>query len=310
MALRPRCAACGHGTACTAAASGWWGHPRSGWWRPRPAPRRCVPAGARSSSALTFRCEGTAKPETQQERAGAAGGANQRPCRGAMPRRWHASHAAAAAAAAAGADGWSAGRQRLQAGRSGGGEGRQGRPSWRLQRSEPDHPTEPSCLVWRCTACACRRCKTCWAAPGARRTPTAMHSLPTAAPPAARLLWRQSLLRKSTWRCAGEPPTMQRCRVLAPAEAGFCAARLPPAAHHLATRCWRRRLVDAHALSCLSVRCFDVVTAKQTTGGWASAKRQRAAGCCSAWLQQPTPHVPVVPAPLRRRLLLAGAPAG
>lgn len=30
-----------------------------------------------------------------------------------------------------------------------------------------------------------------------------------------------------------------------------------------------RRLVDQHELSCISVRCFDVVTAKETTGGWA-----------------------------------------
>jgi len=29
-----------------------------------------------------------------------------------------------------------------------------------------------------------------------------------------------------------------------------------------------RRLVDAHALSCISVRCFDIVTAKETSGGW------------------------------------------
>lgn len=27
-----------------------------------------------------------------------------------------------------------------------------------------------------------------------------------------------------------------------------------------------RRLVDAHSLSCISVRCFDIVTAKETSG--------------------------------------------
>jgi L-fucose isomerase-like protein len=64
-----------------------------------------------------------------------------------------------------------------------------------------------------------------------------------------------------------------------------------------------RSLVDQHGLSCISVRCFDVVTAKETTGCYSLSRlldEQVVAGCegdvCSAlgmlWGQAMTGQVP------------------
>ena len=64
---------------------------------------------------------------------------------------------------------------------------------------------------------------------------------------------------------------------LRPALSSNCtSASEPPAAGVPSPQVYLslRRLVDAHALSCISVRCFDLVSAKATTGGCGER------GCC------------------------------
>lgn len=107
---------------------------------------------------------------------------------------------------------------------------------------------------------------------------------------AARRRWIPSPQPKCTCRCAGVlgefcqggDPVGRWQDACSVRWAG--ARRCCPLAYYVPCPLACCRLVDAHNLSCVTVRCFDVVTAKETTGGAGlGTARERVRGAV-AWL--------------------------